>query len=82
MRREDELNDTIQSRCQLTQKDADRLMRVHQAEMEEYERMRKAEKKRMNAALEEKLEQRRLVKITQKSLQIYINFCATCTCIL
>ena len=30
--------------------------------MEEYERMRKAEKKRMNAALEEKLEQRRLVK--------------------
>ena len=54
----------MQSRCQLTQKDADRLMRVHEAEMEEYERMRKAEKKRMNAALEEKLEQRRLVNLS------------------
>ena len=46
-------------------------MRVHEAEMEEYERMRKAEKKRMNAALEEKLEQRRLVKFNFVKPKIY-----------
>ena len=50
-------------------------MRVHEAEMEEYERMRKAEKKRMNAALEEKLEQRRLVKFFFDQLQIYPLLC-------
>ena len=50
-------------------------MRVHEAEMEEYDRMRKAEKKRMNAALEEKLEQRRLVRFYFVKLKTYPLVC-------
>lgn len=75
-RQENELLDSVQSKAQLTQRDIDRLIRIHEAEMDEYERQMKAQRREMNAKLEERLEQRRIVSSdtfsSQKTFLLFI----------
>ncbi|CAH1782698.1 unnamed protein product [Owenia fusiformis] len=52
---DEKLGELLESKAQLTEKEAASIMRRHQQHMEDYERNKKDEKKRMNALLQEKL---------------------------
>ena len=53
------LHDQLQSKAQLSQREIDQIIRIHQEESDEMHRMKAVEKRRARSVLEEKLAQRR-----------------------
>ncbi|ELT95534.1 hypothetical protein CAPTEDRAFT_186106 [Capitella teleta] len=57
---EDNFKERLASKPDISKKDIDQLMNRYEAELEDYEELKSAEKKRMRGRMEEKLEKRRL----------------------
>lgn len=59
-KREEQFEDQIRTKASLSNSEVDRIMRLHQQEMERYENIKKEERRRNRLMMEEKLQQRRL----------------------
>ncbi|KAK2151622.1 hypothetical protein LSH36_356g01036 [Paralvinella palmiformis] len=59
-KREEEFEEEILAKAQLTDRELDRLVALHQSQMEDFDAQKKAERKKLKSQMEEKLEQRHL----------------------